>query len=129
MQNKFFYISKKLIFLNSKKCSIEKQRCTVDVNFQLTARWRKQKTKNVRNISLISEKHLMLRIQKYQNWMTPTWGVTERPNSEKFLSQKKDYLAKVPEQFESFIFADDKSVAAVNGTAENKENQSVQTQN
>ena len=42
---------------------------------------------------------------------------------------KKDYLPKVPEQFESFIFADDKSVAAVNGTAENKENQSVQTQN
>ena len=44
-------------------------------------------------------------------------------------SPKKDYLPKVPEQFESFMFPDHKSVAAVNRTAENKENQSVQTQN
>ena len=35
----------------------------------------------------------------------------------------------VPEHLELFKFSDDKSVAALEGTAENKENQSKETQN
>ena len=129
MQNRFTYISKKLIFLNSKNCSIEKQRCTVDVIFELRARWPNQKTKNVRNFSLIGEKHLMLRIQKNQNWVTATSGVPERSTKVNILSHNKDYLLKVPDHLELSMFSDDKSVAALNGTAENTENQSVETRN
>ena len=66
MQNRFTYISKNLPFLNSKKSSIDKQQRRVDVIFELTARWRNQNTKNVRNNSLIGEKQLMLLIMKYQ---------------------------------------------------------------
>ena len=76
----FLKIRKIWSFSTQKKRSIEKQRCTVNVLFELTAQWRNQKTKIVRNISLIGKKHLMLLIQKYQSWMTATWGVPEKPN-------------------------------------------------
>ena len=62
----FTYVSEKLIFLKSKNCLNGEQHCTVDVKVELTARWRNQKTKKDRNISLIGEKHLMLLIMKYQ---------------------------------------------------------------
>ena len=78
---------------------------------------------------LIGKKPLMLLIKKNQKWMTATWGVPERSTKVNFLSHNKDYLPNVPEHLELFLFADDKSVAALKGTAENKENQSMQTQN
>ena len=41
----------------------------------------------------------------------------------------KDYLPKVPEHLELFLFSDKKSVVALKGIAENIENQSMETQN
>ena len=61
--------------------------------------------------------------------MTATWGVPERSTKVNFLSHDKDYLAKFPDHLELSMFSDDKSVAALNGTAENKENQPEATQN
>ena len=110
-------------------CLIEKQHCTIDGIVELTARWPNQKTKNVRNIFLIGEKALMLLIKKNQNWMTATWGVPERSTKVNFLSRNKEYLPKVPDQLELSMFSEDKSVAALKGKAENKENPSVATQN
>ena len=44
------------------------------------------------------------------------------------MSDPKKLLTKVPEHLQLFMFSEVKSVAAVNGTAENKESQSMQTQ-
>ena len=62
------------------------------------------------------------------DWMTATWGVPQTTTYGKFLSQNKKYLPNVAKNFESFTFSDDKSIAALKGTAENKENQSLETQ-
>ena len=86
-----------------------------------------KKNKNVRNNSLIREKHLMLLIMKYQiEWRQREAFLRDQPK--KFFSQK-NASPKVPEHFEFFMFSDDKSVAALKGTAENKVYQSIQTQN
>ena len=67
---------------------------------------------------------------KVSNWMTVTWGVPQRSTKGNFLSQiKKNYSPIVPEQPEMFMFSDDKSVVALNRTAGNRENQSMETQN
>ena len=46
-----------------------------------------------------------------------------------FSPKIKKNLPKVPEHLQLFMFSDDESVAALKGTAENKENQSMEAQN
>ena len=63
------------------------------------------------------------------DWMTAKWRVPQSSTNGKILSQNKNYLPNVAENLELFMFSDDKSVDALKGTAEHKENHSIETQN
>ena len=89
--------------------------------------WGNHQDKNVRKISSIGEKHLMQLSMKHQiGWrnMRRSSKVILREIS----LQKQKLITQGPKHLELFMLSYNKSVAALKGTAENKENQSMETQ-
>ena len=118
-----------MIFLKSKKLPFWKTILQYRCYCRTCATMTQPKNQNIQEIFLDWRKAFEATDHEVLDRMTVTWGVPQRSTEEKFFSQIKNYWPKVPEHLQFFMLSDDKSVVALNGTAENKESQSMETQN